>query len=156
MMLQFRTVVFSGSLLRWNVNELTSKTDDPEFINYIHDYDTLLFSETWHKRLTDLNLFGFHSFRLSRPKGNKKAKRYSGGLVVFFKDWLYGKIEPVKTDNRGILWMKLKREFFSLERDIYICLTYIPPEESNVYKNRESSLFEFDFFEKLSDDLRVF
>ena len=76
--------------------------------------------------------------------------------MVFFKDWLYGKIELVKTDNVGILWMKLQREFFSLERDIYISLTYIPPEESNVYKNREYSLFEFDFFEKLSDDLRVY
>ena len=35
-------------------------------------------------------------------------------------------------------------------------MCYIPPENSNVYKNVKSPLYEFDFFEQLCEDVRKY
>ena len=50
---------------------------------------------------------------------------------------------------------KLKHELFNSERDRFICLTYryIPPEDSSIYKNQNSNLFRFDFFQNLTNDV---
>lgn len=42
------------------------------------------------------------------------------------------------------------------ERDLYFCTCYIPPEDSPVYRNVQSNLFEFDFFKTLSDDILMY
>ena len=55
-----------------------------------------------------------------------------------------------------MLWVKLKKECFGTVNDLYISTCYIPPEESNVYRNPRSSLFELDLFEKLSQDVMRF
>ena len=60
----------------------------------------------------------------------------------------------MEVNYKGIIWLKLKKDFMCSEYDTYLCLTYIPPEESSLYKNVNSSLFEFDFFEQLSIDYR--
>jgi hypothetical protein len=41
----------------------------------------------------------------------------------------------------------------SEEKTRYVCACYIPPEGSAVYRNVNSSLFDFDFFECLNDDI---
>ena len=117
-----------------------------------------MFSETWHttRNISNLQIKGFKCYRCHRPKGNKRAKRNSGGLIIYYKEWLTGKIELVKTDDRGILWMKLKHRDFNFERDKYFCLAYIPPEDSRVYKNPNSNLFQFDFYQKIASDVLQF
>lgn len=37
---------------------------------------------------------------------NRRSKRDSGGIIVYFKSWLFGKIELIKSDNKGIVWFK--------------------------------------------------
>ena len=91
-----------------------------------------------------------------RPKWNKKAKRDSGGLIVYYKHWLENKIELIKTDRRGKLWIKLKGNNSEDKNDVFICLLYIPPENSTVYKNVNSDLYEYDFFDDISDDILHF
>ena len=56
-------------------------------------------------------------------------------------------------NQNGIILFKLKKEYFSNDSDIFFCCCYIPPDGSNVYKNVNSSLYEFDFFEYLNNDI---
>ena len=117
-----------------------------------------MFSETWHtkRNISNLQIKCFKCYSCHRPKGNKRAKRNSGGLIIYYIEWLTGKIELVKTDDRGILWIKLKHRDFNFERDKYFCLAYIPLEDSRVYKNPNSNLFQFDFYQKIASDVLQF
>ena len=96
---------------------------------------------------------GYEYISCSRPKFNKKAKRHSGGVIVYYKEKIRNLVELVELNYNGIIWIKLKRQLFRNDRDIFLCCCYIPPEGSNVYKNVNSSLYDFDFFEKLSTDV---
>ena len=93
-------------------------------------------------------------FTCPRPKWNRRAKRNSGGVVVYYKSIYKNVIEKVSINPKGILWFRIKTE--SSLQDIYVCLCYIPPEDSKVYKNTTSLLFEYDFFQQLNSDIRKY
>ena len=88
-----------------------------------------LFTETWNAKSRDVSINGFKAFVCPRPKWNKKAKRDSGGLKVYYKHRLENKIELIKTDRSGKLWIKLKRNNSEDKNDVFICLLYIPPKK---------------------------
>lgn len=71
----------------------------------------LIFSETWSSKTTNLNLENFESFSCPRPKCNRKAKRNSGGVIIYYKKSYSKGIELVKLNNKGIIWFKLKKTF---------------------------------------------
>ena len=58
-------------------------------------------------------------------------------------------------NEKGLIWLKFEKSFFSLEKDMYFCLTYIPPEKSKLYSNI-TLLENFDFFDCISDDIRYY
>lgn len=116
----------------------------------------LLFTETWCSQSSNIDIDGYDKFVCNRPKYNRRSKRDSGGIVVYFKSWLFGKIELIKSDNRGIVWFKLDKKELGFNDDIYFCVCYIPPENSMVYKNVHSNLYECDFFEILNDDILIY
>ena len=135
---------------------IKSKIDDNDFLNYINEFDVLLFTECWNSQISNIEIKNFESISCSRPKCNAKAKRNSGGIIVYYKEQLSKFIEVVNIDNKGIMWFKLKDNESGSSEDKYICVCYIPPEDSNVYKNVNSPLYEFDFFEQLCEDVRKY
>lgn len=114
----------------------------------------MLLTETWTSKFSNLKIKNFEYFHGPRPNSKRKAKRSSGGIVIYYKDSFVNKIELVNINPKGIIWIKFKKEHFGCEKDIYLCTCYIPPEDSNVYKDVNSTLFEFDFFEQLNKDIR--
>ena len=50
--------------------------------------------------------------------------------------------------NCGIIWIKISREIFPFDDDVFICHMYIPPNVSKVF-----SPTDFDFFEQLEIDI---
>ena len=142
------------NLLSWNNNGLKSKLNDFDFLNFISSYDIVLLTETWTSKFSNLKIKNFEYFHGPRPNSKRKAKRSSGGIVIYYKDSFVNKIELVNINPKGIIWIKFKKEHFGCEKDIYLCTCYIPPEDSNVYKDVNSTLFEFDFFEQLNEDIR--
>ena len=115
-----------------------------------------MFTETWHSKVTNLSLEGFEYISCPRPKFNKRAKRDSGGIVVYFKKSLSKHIEPVEVNSNGIIWFKLLKAVTFLDKDLYFCLCYIPPEDSQVYKNSRSALFQCDFYDILDNGIRKY
>ena len=123
-------------------------------MNFVSDFDILLFTETWNSKHSKPNINGYDYFDCPRPKCSKKAKRNSGGVIIYYKEKYRNNLELVDVNYKGIIWLKLKSNFICSDNDTFICLTYVPPEDSSLYKNVNSSLFEFDFFEQLSNDYR--
>ena len=50
------TIVFFSlkqlQFLSWNVQGIRSKLDDQDFLEYISKFDVLIFTETWHSKIT--------------------------------------------------------------------------------------------------------
>ena len=42
----------------------------------------------------------------------------------------------------GIIWIKVLKDIFPFDEDVYICTTYIPPAGSKVLNSRDIDIFE--------------
>ena len=92
--------------------------------------DILLFTETWHEKKTNLSIEGYDCFSCPQPKSNSRAKRGSGGVVVYFRHRLKNYVHFVELNQNSAIWFKLSKELFNFDVDLYLCLCYIPPEDS--------------------------
>ena len=134
---------------------LVKKLIDPDFFDYINSYDILFFTESWCNKYSNIDIQGYTVYSCPRPKCSKRAKRDSGGIAIYCKNKLIDGLEIVKMDDKGIVWLKLKSSFFNFENDHYFCVCYIPPEKSKLYTDM-CALQDFDYFDKIADDIRYY
>ena len=74
------------SFLCFNVNgSLSEKLLDVEFITLLSLYDIIVLNECWINKCSVVELSGYNVFTKPRKKRGK-AKRDSGGIVIFVKD----------------------------------------------------------------------
>ena len=72
-----------------NVNGgLTVKLGCDEMIDVVDNFDVLFFSETWTKDSDERSLNGFAKPFVKNRKKKLKARRGSGALVCYFRDWV--------------------------------------------------------------------
>ena len=57
----------------------------------------------------------------------------------------------VKNAQDCIVWLKLDKIYFGLEKDIYLGITYIVPENSPIH-----ALYDVDLFQTLEEDVFFF
>ena len=78
---------------------------------------------------------------------NRKCVRSSGDLALIYKtnfnDWI-----SVEKESPNFLWFKITKENTKTKKDIYVCGTYIPPQNS-IY-------FYPQLFEELENDIEKF
>ena len=61
-----------------------------------------------------------------RPKCNKKAKRFSGGIAVYVKSNLKQYIDCENSDSKGIIWLKISKSLTNSEQvKMYVYATYL-------------------------------
>ena len=106
--------------------------------------------ETHHtgKEASDLYVKGFHNYSVCREKNKKKA---SGGICVFVKNELRAGVCKVPYVGSELLCLKLKKDFFHLNNDIYLTVCYCAPSNSTVLRR-----LDIDIYEQLSDALSEF
>ena len=109
--------------------------------SHIKGYDVYAMTETWldndSKELIPKPK-GYYSYHNIRTK-SKKAWRPSGGISIFIRNNIKEGIQIIETNSKFSQWCKMKKDFFNLEKDIYICTTYIPPKNSSFYNNNIDS-----------------
>lgn len=126
----------------WNINGISNKTlgynklQDREFIQSILKYDVIGLLETHSDETTVFNVEGYYSFSVNRQM-NQKAKRASGGIAVLIRNNLKTGIRIVKTDDMSIC-LCLDKSFFQCDKDIYLIIAYLPPENSTYLKSLKS------------------
>ena len=81
-------------------------------------------------------------FKLCR-KVTKKINRYFGGIAVLYKKELKEGIKFLTHKNDDYVWLKLSKSYFRLDSNYYVCLAYIPPENSRYYKDRNQDTLEY-------------
>ncbi len=125
----------SLSFYSWNINGLTvDKLVDIQ--SHISQFDFVVLLEAWLKpgNMYNLSLAGYEVHCFNRETLNCKARRGSGGIVVYIRKEIAQGVQLVQ-DN-GIeqmedrVWFMLDKDFFGLEKDLYLGVWYIPPLSS--------------------------
>ena len=76
--------------------------------------------ESWTHNKSDIKLNGYESFNFYRRFQNRRANRCSGGIVLYLKDSISDGIKVVKNHANSIIWLKLDKNYFKIESDVYI------------------------------------
>ena len=140
----------------WNINGFRSKVfgnkfEQQDVQNIIKKYDIIGFTETHTSNDISLSLPGFSvPFTKNRPKIGSH-KKLSGGIAVLVKDYLIDSksICQVQTNNQNAIWLKLKKEKFNEDEDIFIGTFYLSPEnyetnkKLNYMEDLEREIFKF-------------
>jgi len=113
----------------------------PDYKKHDDDFLNVFLYETSAK--IDLKLSGYISHNFHRHIQNRRAKRNSGGVAVFYREELHDGITSEKNIHDTIIWLKLDKTFFHLENDNCICGVYLWCEESPMY-----NLDLFDAYEE--------
>ena len=123
------------SCLSLNVCGLRKRTHYPEFIDLLEQYDIIALQETKTDCFDDIKIYGFKVFL----KHRKKCLRKSGGIGIAFKENYEKYITILDDDNSSnyIMWIKLSKELFTVDQDMYMGIVYLPPEGSK-YVNDEA------------------
>ena len=112
--------------------------------SYLKQYDIVLLCETWADPRNDYVLEGYHALNYARTKKHKKAKRSSGGLIIFIKNAVLKGIEILHNNEDLIAWLKLDKSFFGLEKHLYLGNCYVVPENSPHLRPDSFSIIQDD------------
>ena len=122
----------------WNIYDVykdgVPKTDDCVVNKILCSHDIFCLSEIHCSDENVPMVEGYGCFKKCRGK-SKKINRYFGGIAIYYRKSLRPGIKFIK-DETDYVWLKLCKSFFGMVKDVYLCLSYIPPEYDNYYKSR--------------------
>ena len=127
------------SIQCWNIHGIFSKVNgftynklqNPDFINHTLSKQIFGLVETQHVAddIDHLQMLGFKCFQACRKK--LKYGRKHGGLAVYVSNKLTPGVEKVPTQGSETIVIKLKKDFFRLQTDIFILFSYCVPANSS-------------------------
>jgi hypothetical protein len=127
----------------WNVRGLTDvKKDCDTFCKHLYKYDIFSLVETWIGPNSNIELEGYKCFHFHRDFVHRRARRKSGGIVVYVKTQIVQGVSLVKHFKDNFVWIKLDKTYFCLDKDVYFCFAYIPPEGSSIYNHVDVNLHD--------------
>ena len=133
----------------WNIHGLYTsvnttklcKIDDHEVKKHIKSFDILCIQETLcgPRDVLSLSVEGFKSFPYHT--NISENQRYFGGILLLIRDNIRSGVKILENHRKDKIWLRLKKEFFGFERDMFICFAYIPPASSEYAQS-----LGYDFF----------
>lgn len=118
------------NFLSLNCCGLVRRSQYPEFVDLINEYDFICLNETKTSDFDNIFIPGY-TFKFKHRKTNTKVK--SGGIAFGYKNELDKFVSHIDTNSKHILWFKISEEYLNLDSDLLVGNVYIPPENS-VYK----------------------
>ena len=138
----------------WNVQGLVTRTHNKlqchSFVDSLKQHDIVGLVETHMKPDDSITIEGYSSYSKCRLK-NKRAVKYTGGIAVVFKQKLRNGVKIIDMKDSEFLWVKLCKEFFKYDQDIYIGIIYINPINSTFESSKN-----FDSYECLEKEITKF
>ena len=131
-------------LCTWNVNGLAEwKEQYKEFIELLNKNDIVCITESWKNetqvKLLEREVSNTFSIIYSCRRKNKRAKRDSGGIVVFIKNYLSGCIKTKDISDEDIIWLTVDKLYTNYLMDTFVGCSYISPKTSCRYADDDRS-----------------
>ena len=129
---------------------LQKKTTYNDFKDFINNTDITVIQESWLQKGDKLKFKDYLFFKANRKK-SKKAKRGSGGVLIFYKEqYAKGICRKKSSDEKHVIWIKCRKQFFGLHEDLYIAGCYFPPQKSG---RKSEDIEDVSVFGKLEKDI---
>ena len=110
----------------------SNKIGIKEITELINSCDLFALQETWLLPGESVKLTDYNTFKSNR-KPKKKAKRGVDGVLIFYKSkYRKGISRQQSLMEKDVIWVRLDKTFFGLNRDIFVAAAYRPPRESTV------------------------
>ena len=91
----------------------------------------ILLNETWSDENQTFELEGYVYIDMYRRYRHRAAKRASDGIGIFIRNNIFKKgIDIYWAHDDIIVWLKVKNNFFGLEKNVLLGIVYITPENS--------------------------
>ena len=119
-----------------------------DFTDLLVKHDIIVLSECWFNKASCIDLKGFKYIAKCR-KRKKKARRDSGGLIVYIKENIWDGIKEINFEFEDGILITLCKSFFKLNNDIHIYAVYLKPINSS----RRSTDTNIDPFEIVIDKI---
>ena len=74
------------------------------------------------------------------------AKRNSGGIIIYIKNCFVSEDSLIFTSQDDIIWVKIAASKLSIDKDFYVGLCYVLPDDSS-----RQSLTDNNIFDRLID-----
>jgi exonuclease III len=131
----------------WNIQGLSEdKCQDTTVVEYIKKYDCAILIETWQNSYVNLcNQYTYCNIAKKSKHGRSK-----GGIVITMKNSVRRGVKILESYDGYMVWMKFVKEFFNLDRDLYICAIYIPPIDSS---NNVLTKDKYELWDKLEESI---
>jgi exonuclease III len=143
----------------WNINGVYKKVknrrycklNDSNLASKLCKYDIIGLVET-HCNVEDkLYLEGYASYQVFRAKDKVNEHRNFGGLAIFIRQNIKDGIRYLENTRSDYQWIMLKKEFFNINRNLFMCIMHVPPQNStytlrtddNVLLNIEEDIKSF-------------
>ena len=105
-----------------------------------HISDSVGFVESKASDADQLNLEGYSFIRETVRR--RESKVIYGGAALFAKCNIAKEIEVIHNPCREFIWVKLKRNLFNSDKDIYLCLCHISPKKSTFFLRVTMAVFQ--------------
>ena len=133
----------------WNIHGCVSrqigiKLRDPDFLNVVNGVDFIGIGETHihEETLGYLNVAGYKRIGYNNRKKNLKSNTASGGIAIFVKENIAYLFSPMKTEHEDTIWVKIKKEYTGMGKDILIGTCYLSPEQGNKHTEACNKLID--------------
>ena len=123
----------------WNIHGIFSrhsgfrynKLHSPLFQKALGNAKIFGLVETHHVAadIDQLQLQGFKCYNVCRKK--RRQGRNSGGIAVYVHETLIKGVQKIPSSGSENLLIKLKQNFFGLNRDLVVCFSYCVPDNSS-------------------------
>lgn len=142
------------SITSYNVNGLYKKLGgdricklEDDSLRNVMTSDIVFLSET-HASSNDVLFYaGYKCFTNCRKS---ETNRVRGGLATFVKKEILQGVKVIDKSMSDLMWIKLDKNFFGLEKNLFLCSLYIPPYNSS-YTLRTNC--DKQIFDKLEHDI---
>ena len=133
----------------WNIHghkhkELGNKLNLTEVKGIIKKHDIFGIVETHANEGSELDIESFKHFIKFR---NSSGNRNHGGIAVYINNRIKEGILYIPTQNENIIWCKLKKEFFQIDKDIYLGTVYLSPGN---YEKSQNADYMMELEEEIS------
>lgn len=95
--------------MRGLVSKRNCKLQDPEFIKLFKNFDIFLLAEAWTNSESKVDVRGLEHIAIHRPRRGK-AKRDSGGIIVYYRAEFSHHIRLERSTEDSILGFELVRK----------------------------------------------
>ena len=128
--------LFDLKLLSLNVDGITSKLSDYDFLEFIENFDIISLQETFmEKNIIPNDLFTSFIKPFFSPASKLSYQgRCSGGVIVLVKKYLERYVSKIITNHPNCILIKLSNVSF---KDIVCIFPYVPCASSPFYNNQE-------------------